>query len=98
MRAVAGEAGGGVGWIPDGETGERGTWVRQHERRFREIDGLDERARETPPVDGRVHWRATVPEYAVRPGADVRIATFGYAAAARASYEIFARLQLDGTI
>src|SRR5262249_23323262 len=102
MRAVAatGEA---VDWIPDGETGQRGNWVRQHERRFREIDGLEEHAGGVQPrlVKGRLPWRATVPEYVLRAGAapgDVAITTLGYAAAAKASYEVFARLQGNGTI
>ena len=79
--------------IPDGETGQRATWIGWHQQVF-----ASHPAFEPDPTDsdlfGRQHYR-------LRSGVDAREIGFGplgYADAARASYAVFSQLREQGVI
>src|ERR1700687_1923623 len=94
LRTTAEVLGDRVRRLPDGETGDRSNWVGfQIEYMARSIQ------LELVPADPNSY--APLPSLKLRPGVSARDVTFGglgYAAAARASYAVFERLQADGTI
>jgi hypothetical protein len=95
METVAATLDGAIRRIPDGETGSRSYWVIWQGDVFRAARGL--RVVEEQTYQGGY----VIPKCAVRAGThedDVEFGPLGYAAAARASYQDFARLKAAGRI
>ena len=79
--------------LGDGEVGERDTWIRFQYGRLGRSPQLVAAHSDTGYL-GR-----TIEQYRLRPGAgQVELGDLGYAEAAIASYEVFARMKADGTI
>jgi hypothetical protein len=100
FRTVAGALGRHLRRLPDGETGARLNWFTWQVDRFRECPQL-EPAPEGAPAVGRPASRGERPKFQLRPGVDpasVRFGPLGYAAAARESYALFARLKRESVI
>lgn len=102
FRAVAGALGPHLRRIPDGETGERRRWIFFQNTMLRRHPDMEEDPT-VPPFalrqwDGRLLREMSLLRF--RAGVDPERVTFetGYAAAARASYAVFARLQAAGVI
>ncbi|MQA13883.1 MAG: hypothetical protein GEV09_06805 [Pseudonocardiaceae bacterium] len=90
FRDVGGALGDHVSRVPDGETGERLTWVRWL------LPLLD-----SHPALQRVEGIMPYPLYGLREGvdvADVGFGELGYAREALASYEVFARLKREAVL
>lgn len=89
--------GGRLKRVPDGETGERGTWIMWLERVFQAIPAL-----ELSDDVWRVHERATAQRrYRLKAGRsadEIRIETLPYGDFAIASYAVFRRLKEAGRI
>jgi hypothetical protein len=84
---------------PDGETGDRGYWIRWQKQTFDNHPDFILKAM----YEGGPGYKDTLerPFYVIRDGvdpADVAIETMGYAAEAIASYAAFAKLKTDGVI
>ncbi len=102
FRAVAGALGPHLRRIPDGETGERRRWIFFQNLMLRKHPDMEEDPT-VPPFalrqwDGKLLREMSLLRF--RPDVDpegVRFET-GYAAAARDSYAVFARLQGEGVI
>jgi hypothetical protein len=85
--------GGHLRRLGDGEVGERDTWIRFQYRRLGQSPQLVAAHGDTGYL-GR-----TIEQYALRPSSGpVELPDLGYADAAIASYEVFARLKADGAI
>jgi hypothetical protein len=99
FRASAGTLGNYVSVLPDGEIGDRSTWITYIARHaYHGHPDLTTLSRHTfedwKPRHYNDQWR-----FAVRDGVDqIRLAKIGYAAEARRSYEIFVRLRDEGAI
>ena len=79
--------------IPDGEIGDRATWISWQRHAFKETQGLIA-AGERKGADGTLY-----PRYAVETTpANVKFPALGYAQEALASYRIFAALRDEGKI
>jgi hypothetical protein len=103
FRAIAKSLASHVRRIPDGETGPRLKWIDWQSHVFESHPMFQRKEADLPD------WRIAKVEsawkspgwYALRPDADPRRLTFGplgYAQAARASFEIFARCKREGTV
>lgn len=93
FRAVSDTVGTQVRRIPDGETGVRSGWIGWQAGVFMQTP-MVERVPQTQEYAG-------LPQFRVRPGVthdDVTFGPLGYAAAARESYAVFARMQAAGEI
>jgi methionine synthase II (cobalamin-independent) len=102
FREVTGALGPHLRRLPDGETGERRRWIwfqRQMLERHPDLE-IDP----TVPLFALRQWDGKIlretPLLRFRSGVDPARVVFetGYAEAARASFEVFARLQADGVI
>ena len=93
FTTVAEHLGTGVKRIPDGEVGERFYWIQFQTFRFDEAPGLERVGEKGYLIRG---------QFDARPfrltGAPVALPDLGYADAAIASYEDFARLKAEGVI
>ena len=102
FRAVAGELGPWLRRLPDGETGERHRWIYwQREMLLRHPDmEIDPHADPLPIVEWNGDLLRETELVRFKDGVDPAGVTFetGYAAAARESYETFARLKAAGVI
>lgn len=102
FRAVAGALGPYLRRLPDGETGERRRWIFFQSLMLRKHPDMEEDP--TVPLFALRQWDGQLlREMALlrfRAGVDPEHVTFetGYAAAARGSYEVFARLQDAGVV
>jgi hypothetical protein len=84
---------------PDGETGDRGYWIRWQKQTFDTHPDFVLKAL----FEGGPGYKDTLerPFYVIREGVDpanVVIETMGYAAAALSSYAVFEKLKADGVI
>jgi hypothetical protein len=102
FRAVAGALGPHLRRIPDGETGERRRWIFFQNTMLRRHPDMEEDPT-VPPFalrqwDGKLLREMSLLRF--RAGVDPERVTFetGYAAAARASYTVFAQLRGAGVI
>ena len=102
FRTVSAAVGPHLPRIPDGETGERGRWIYFQAVMLRSHPAM-ENDPTTPPFvlrgwDGRVLRESALLRF--RPGVDPDGVDFetGYAAAARASYDVFRRLRAEGAL
>jgi hypothetical protein len=102
FRALAGALGPHLRRLPDGETGERRRWIFFQSLMLRQHPSMEEDPT-VPPFalrqwDGKLLREMSLLRF--RAGVDPARVTFetGYAAAARASYAVFARLQDAGVI
>jgi hypothetical protein len=83
--------------FPDGEPGERGSWLLWQTRIFRQHEDF-------VPDRPKVDWRrpdVEITTFRVRPGRDpgaVRFGDLGYAAEASRSYAIFRELMAEGVL
>ncbi len=96
FRTTATILGARIKRLPDGETGARGDWVQWLSHLLRSHPQF-----ELPAAIDYSAARDVRNYYRVKPGTDpasVRFGALGYAAAARASYPIFARLVAEGVI
>jgi ubiquinone/menaquinone biosynthesis C-methylase UbiE len=94
FRSVAGAIGDRIRRLPDGETGERSDWIVWQYPLFSSRPQFEM----GPP--GASSYRA-LPQLRLRSGTDASGLAFeelGYASAAMASYETFARLKRDGSL
>lgn len=94
MREIAARVPTGVRRIPDGETGDRGQWIRFQLERFRETPGLE--AAGTAPTPGSAY--EPQPKVRLAAGhdpADIEWPNLGYADAYIESYATFRRLQSE---
>ena len=89
FRTVAGALGRHLARLPDGETGARKDWIAWQYGVLAATPGLE-------PI--AVGERGYLRKQLVRCTAPPRFGALGYAAAARASYAIFERLQREGVI
>jgi hypothetical protein len=99
FRAVAAILGPCCGRIPDGETGERGYWIRWQEKTFANATGL-EKVEQEIKLPG---FKDSMKRYFYRlpkgtDGSAVVIGELGYAAQALKSWEQFRHLQGEGVI
>ena len=96
MREIASRVPSGLRRIPDGETGDRGTWILFQLQKFMQLpwlvpdrpltaDGEYEQLPRLRPADGTDAAQETWPD-------------IGYADAYLESYRVFARLRADGVI
>jgi hypothetical protein len=96
MREIASRIPSGLRRIPDGETGDRGTWILFQLQKFMQLpwlvpdrplaaDGEYEQLPRLRPADGADPAQVTWPD-------------IGYADAYLESYRVFARLRADGVI
>ena len=96
MREIAARVPSGVRRIPDGETGERGTWILFQLQKFMQLAWL---VPDRPlSADGEYE---ELPRLQLADGADLAHATWpdiGYADAYLESYQVFARLRAGGVI
>lgn len=96
MREIAARVPDGVRRIPDGETGDRGTWILFQLQKFMQLPWL---VPDRPlSADGEYE---ELPRLQLADGADLAQATWpdiGYADAYLESYRVFARLRADGVI
>ena len=91
FRAASAALGERLARIPDGETGERTNWIVWQAQVF-QASGDFTAEEDTTRYDG-------TPKFRLRdPGGPVRFGPLGYAAAALASYETFARLKQEGVV
>jgi hypothetical protein len=102
FRTVSAALGGHLRRIPDGETGERRRWIFFQNLMLRRHPDMEEDPT-VPPFalrqwDGKLLREMALLRF--RRGVDPERVTFetGYAAAARASYAVFARLQQAGAL
>lgn len=96
MREIAARVPSGVRRIPDGETGDRGTWILFQLQKFMQLPWLvpDRQLSD----DGEYE---ELPRLQLADGADLAQVTWpdiGYADAYLESYQVFARLRADGVI
>ncbi|HZR99998.1 MAG TPA: hypothetical protein VFE37_14895 [Chloroflexota bacterium] len=94
FRAVSAALGDRLRRIPDGETGARLDWFVWQVARFEACSQL-----EAAPAAARGY--RTLPKFRLRAGVDpasIDFGRLGYADAAKASYETFARLQREGAV
>lgn len=99
FRALAASVGARAKRWPDGETGERGYWIRWQKQTFDNHPDFELKIADKS-LPGYKDSLAR-PFYVIRAGidpADVTIETMGYAAEAIASYRVFARLKADGVV
>jgi hypothetical protein len=96
MREIAARVPSGVRRIPDGETGDRGTWILFQLQKFMQLAWLEP---DRPlSADGEYE---ELPRLQLADGADPAQVTWsdiGYADAYLKSYQVFARLRADGVI
>jgi len=96
MREIATRVPTGVRRIPDGETGDRGTWILFQLQKFMQLPWL---VPDRPlSADGEYE---ELPRLQLADEADLAQATWpdiGYADAYLESYQVFARLRADGVI
>jgi len=96
MREIATRVPAGVRRIPDGETGDRGTWILFQLQKFMQLPWL---VPDRPlSADGEYE---ELPRLQLADEADLAQATWpdiGYADAYLESYQVFARLRADGVI
>jgi len=96
MREIATRVPTGVRRIPDGETGDRGTWILFQLQKFMQLAWL---VPDRPlSADGEYE---ELPRLQLADGADPAQVTWsdiGYADAYLKSYQVFARLRADGVI
>jgi len=97
MREISSRIPAGVRRVPDGETGERNYWIQFQVRKFAAMPDFQPAGmRELPGTD-----LPPMPLLRLADGVaaeDVRWPDLGYAAAYTDSYQVFRRLQDDGTI
>lgn len=108
MRAEAEGIGDYVGWLPDGEVGDRKNWVGflpvaifSSHPQLEEVHRPHEGALRQPERDADAPPRAPEDGYwtfRVKPGEDVRFDDLGYGGLAIESYGVFARLRDEGVI
>ena len=102
FRSLSREAGAFLRRIPDGETGERGKWIRFQQTMLEQHPAMEIDPTEPPlPVkqsDGTV--LREIRRLRLKPGVDPQHVIFdtGYDRAALSSYAVFRRLRKDGTI
>ncbi|ALE04305.1 hypothetical protein AL755_00940 (plasmid) [Arthrobacter sp. ERGS1:01] len=96
LRVVAGNLGGHVARIPDGEVGERFHWILFQGAAFDAVDGL-ERVAIDPIVAAGFDVRPLTLDGSV-PAAELAFGPLGYADAALASYADFKALRDAGVI
>jgi hypothetical protein len=94
FRMASATLGGHLRRLPDGETGERSIWIAWQHKVFESHPAFELE----PPPAGQY---APLPRFRLRDGVDpgsVQLNRLGYAAAARASFEVFSGLKEDGGI
>ncbi|WP_089205273.1 hypothetical protein [Streptosporangium subroseum] len=94
FRTVAAQLGSRFRRVPDGETGVRSNWTFWQRAVFEKTPGLI-----TDAVEKDGYSRT--PKFRLRDGVDpaaLRFGALGYAEAARASWEVFQRLQAAGVL
>lgn len=96
MRTAAGKLRDHLKRIPDGEVGERFHWIMFQAGRLAQAEGID-RVGDEPIYLRDVDSRPVRVREGVR-AEDLRLPPLGYAEAALASYEVFARLRDEGVI
>lgn len=82
--------------LPDGETGERGSWIRFQFERMAEQDGMELYEGSLPSTNPTYHnyhrFKFT------KPFAEINMPPLGYAGPNLASYDVFAGLKQEGVI
>ena len=99
FRAFASSVGARAKRWPDGETGDRTQWIRWQRKTFDDNPAFELRGKNV--AFAKANDSIDRPIYVLRDGrtpADVTLGPLGYAAAARNSYETFARLKADGIV
>jgi hypothetical protein len=95
FRAATGALGGHLERVPDGETGDRSTWIAWQAQHLLAHPQFEVE----PPPPGQY---APLPRFRLRDGVEASEVTFprgiGYATAAIESYEVFSRLKAEGVI
>lgn len=94
FRQVSAVLGNHLERVPDGELGDRSSWIAWQHPVFGQVAGL-----ELVPVPPDAY--VPRPIFKVREGAsekDIAVGSLGYAKAALESYEIFSRLKREGSV
>jgi len=100
FRLLAGALGTLAKRLPDGETGKRSYWITSQAYLLARDPQFEPAGHNWDPDSGDVP-ESGAPKYRLRAGVaprEVSIPPLGYAAAARESYALFARLKRDGVI
>ena len=82
--------------LPDGETGERGSWIKFQFDRLGEQDGIEVFMGSLPSTNPVYH---NYPRFRLtKPAAEIEMPPLGYADPVLASYDVFSGLKQEGVI